>query len=69
MKIVAKYSAVVFCLAVVVGYFGFRYVTQANQGLDAIQNDGYAGTGGVMILLSGVLLGLWLSTRPVSRKK
>lgn len=38
-------------------YFGFRFVTQAGQGLGVIQNDGYAGSGGVLILLGGIAIG------------
>ncbi|MES2971631.1 MAG: hypothetical protein V4702_04885 [Patescibacteria group bacterium] len=38
-------------------FIGFRFVTQAGQGLDAVQNDGYGGTGGFMILAGGYLLG------------
>lgn len=51
-------------IALVVGYYGFRFVTQAGQGLDAIQNDGYGGTGGFMILVSGFIIGVL-----VERKK
>lgn len=50
-------SRTLLVLALVIGYVGFRFVTQAGQGF-AIQNDGYAGTGGVMILLSGLIIGL-----------
>lgn len=52
--------------ALAVLYLGFRLVTQAGQGLDAVQNDGYAGTGGVLILLSGITIG-WLAG--VGKKK
>ena len=38
-------------------YFGFRFVTQAGQGMAAVQNDGYAVTGGAMILVAGMLEG------------
>jgi hypothetical protein len=48
-------------LAIVTIYIGFRFVTQAGQGLGVIQNDGYAGTGGVLILLGGIAIG-WLAT-------
>jgi hypothetical protein len=41
---------------IVLGYFGFRFVTQAGQGF-VIQNDGYAVTGGIIILVCGLLLG------------
>ncbi len=49
---------IMFLIAIVVGYIGFRFVTQAGQGLDAVQNDGYGGTGGFMILISGFILGV-----------
>jgi hypothetical protein len=48
-------------LAIITIYIGFRFVTQAGQGLGVIQNDGYAGTGGVLILLGGIAIG-WLAT-------
>lgn len=44
--------------ALILGYYGFRFVTQAGQGLGVVQNDGYGGTGGLMILAAGFLLGL-----------
>jgi len=50
-------------VALVLVYVGFRWVTQAGQGLDAVQNDGYGGTGGLFILVGGVLFGMWLATR------
>lgn len=45
--------------AIVVIFIGFRFVTQAGQGLGVVQNDGYAGSGGLMILGGGIILG-WL---------
>lgn len=50
--------SILFIAALALGYFGFRFVTQAGQGLDAVQNDGYGATGGVMILLAGIIVGL-----------
>jgi hypothetical protein len=52
------------CLvAIVLIVTGFKWVTQAGQGLQAIQNDGYAGSGGTLILVGGILFGLWLSSK------
>lgn len=47
-------------VSIVAVYIGFRFVTQAGQGLNAIQNDGYAGVGGVLILLGGLVTG-WMT--------
>ncbi len=44
--------------AIVNLYFGFRFVTQYGQGLNVVQNDGYGATGGIMILVSGIVVGL-----------
>jgi drug/metabolite transporter (DMT)-like permease len=44
-------------IAVLLGVFGFIFVTQAGQGLNVPQNDGYAVTGGVMLLLAGLIEG------------
>lgn len=52
-----------FATAAVLGFIGFRFVTQAGQGLDAIQNDGYGGSGGAMILLSGIIIGLLIERK------
>ena len=45
-------------IAFVLGYYGFRFVTQAGQGIGTFQNDGYGATGGIMILISGFTLGI-----------
>ena len=42
--------------------YGFVLVTQAGQGVGVVQNDGYAATGGTLLLLSGLVLG-YESTR------
>jgi hypothetical protein len=52
----------------VVAYYGFSFVTQSGQTGVVIQNDGYAGTGGFMLIASGFLLGL-LVERPKDGKK
>lgn len=49
--------------ALVAGYIGLRFVTQAGQGLDAVQNDGYGGTGGIMLIVSGFVLGVLFATQ------
>lgn len=54
-KTVAR-NTIAFVAGVAV-YYGFRFVTQAGQGLDVIQNDGYGGSGGVLILVGGFILG------------
>jgi hypothetical protein len=46
-------------VAVTMIYYGFKLATQAGQPWPVFQNDGYAGSGGVMILIGGILLG-WL---------
>lgn len=52
-----------FIIAVVLVYIGFRFVTQAGQMGGLMQNDGYAGTGGIMILAGGVMLGLLIDIK------
>jgi hypothetical protein len=42
---------------------GFRFVTQAGQGLGVIQNDGYGASGGVLILLGGIAIGYLAKTK------
>jgi hypothetical protein len=44
-------------------YFGFRFVTQAGQGLGVVQNDGYGGSGGVLILIGGLIIGYLCNKR------
>ncbi len=56
-----------FILAFIISYIGFRFVTQAGQGLDAVQNDGYGGTGGALIMVSGFILGM-LSVKPKGKR-
>ncbi len=41
-------------------FTGFMLTTQAGQGLDAIQNDGYAGSGSVLIALGSAGLAWWM---------
>lgn len=52
------FREIVTVVTIIIIYIGFRLVTQAGQGLDIVQNDGYAGTGGFVILVGGFLLGL-----------
>lgn len=54
-----KYIRLILWIAAsLIGYIGFRFVTQAGQGLGVVQNDGYGAIGGIMLLLSGILFGL-----------
>lgn len=49
-----------FCYYAVVGFLlfrGFQYVAQSGQGISVIQNDGYTVSGGIMLLLAGILIG------------
>ncbi|MDQ3158642.1 MAG: hypothetical protein M3P98_00705 [bacterium] len=62
-----KVKIVLLISALVLGYYGVRFVTQAGQGLDAIQNDGYAGTGAVMLLASGFIVG-WITEKKTGGK-
>lgn len=44
----------------VVGFLIFRglqYVAQSGQGIGVIQNDGYTVSGGIMLLIAGILIG------------
>jgi len=51
-------------------WFGMRYVTQAGQGMDMPQNDGYAVAGAALILIAGIIIGLaWPRIKPISRKE
>lgn len=47
----------------ILGVYGFRWVTQAGQGINVVQNDGYGATGGVFILAAGLILGWALAKR------
>lgn len=61
MKNLVK-SPVVPILALIIVYVGFRWVTQAGQGF-AAQNDGYAVSGGLFILLGGMVIGTWAALK------
>lgn len=54
-------------VAIVIIVIGFRLAAQAGQGLGVVQNDGYAASGGILILLGGFLLGV--SVASMSKKK
>ncbi len=61
-----KNHATLIILAIILGVYGFRWVTQAGQGLDVVQNDGYGATGGVFILIAGMIVGwAWAKREPV----
>lgn len=53
--------------ALIVVYLGFRMVTQMGQAGFVIQNDGYAVTGGLLILVGGVIFGMHIA--PQSKKR
>ena len=55
----ARYRTLLALLSAVILVIGFRLVTQAGQPWPLIQNDGYAVSGGLVILLSGMIIG-WL---------
>lgn len=63
-----SYIKSLLAVAVILLYYGFRFVTQAGQGLNAVQNDGYGGTGGVMLLVSGCIVGYIMGKGYVFRK-
>ena len=50
-------------LAFILSVYGFRWVTQAGQGINVVQNDGYGATGGVFILAAGLIFGWALAKR------
>jgi hypothetical protein len=64
----SKLVSFVQLLSVIVIVVGFRFITQAGQGVGVVQNDGYAGSGGALILLGGVTYG-YLSGRSTTQKK
>lgn len=55
----AHYRTFLALLSAVILIVGFRLVTQAGQPWPLVQNDGYAVSGGLVILLSGMIIG-WL---------
>lgn len=60
---------IVLVLAFVALYFGFRFVTQSGlTGVEgSTQNDGYAVSGGLLILVAGMKFG-WLLKELTKRK-
>jgi len=68
MKKLPQTLMMIAVLAVVIE--GFRLVTQSGlQGFDGtIQNDGYAVTGGIMILLGGAAVGYIVARARQQRK-
>lgn len=53
----------------IIVYIGFLLVTQSGQDMAMPQNDGYAGTGGMLILLGGIIFGTTVSYGYQPRKK
>jgi predicted tellurium resistance membrane protein TerC len=49
-------------------FIGFRLVTQSGEPEVFIQNDGYAMSGGVLILAGGMGLGWWYANQKSFRK-
>lgn len=58
-------------LSLILGIIGFRLVTQAGLQGDAglIQNDGYAVSGGFIIVVAGVCIGIWVSEKYIKSGK
>lgn len=59
----SKLQTVPTLIAVVIIIVGFRLVTQAGQPWPLMQNDGYAVSGGLAILLGGIIIGWLLAKR------
>ena len=55
-------------LAAVVAFIGFRLACQVGQEGVVIQSDGYAVSGGLLILLGGLIFG-YVSARSTTQKK
>ena len=60
-KFTAYRNDLILVAAIVIVVIGFRLVTQADQGGLVLQNDGYAVSGGLLIVIAGALFGYWLS--------
>lgn len=61
-----------FCYYAVVGFLsirGFQYVAQSGQGISVVQNDGYTVSGGIMLLITGILIGYDLGRRKALNDK
>lgn len=50
-------------------YIGFSYVTQRGQEVPVIQNDGYAVTGGIILVAAGYLLAKSMEMYPRAKKQ
>jgi hypothetical protein len=50
-------------------FIGFRLATQAGQDMGLPQNDGYAMSGGLVILVGGIIIGYTLRYGFQGRKK
>ena len=55
-------------LGVLLAIYGFYNVTQAGQPAPVFQNDGLAMTGGIALVLAGVLIGVALAVRKLGTK-
>ncbi len=53
-----KLRIILLAIALVAGYYGIMFVTQSGQSGVVIQNDGYAGTGAFLLLVSGFIVGV-----------
>lgn len=53
-----KVSGLALLVAIIVIVIGFRLASQAGQRGVVVQNDGYAGSGGVLILIGGIIAGI-----------
>ena len=57
-------------ISIFLTYWGFRFVTQAGQSMGTPQNDGYAVTGGIMLVLAGVIAGYtWAKAKELGLKR
>ena len=54
---------------IVLLYIGFSYVTQRGQEVPVIQNDGYAVSGGIILVFAGYLLAMSVARAPKRGKQ
>lgn len=65
-------SVQLFCYYAIVGFLslrGLQYVAQSGQGMAVVQNDGYTVSGGIMLLIAGILIGYDLGRRKMQSAK
>lgn len=64
-----KLRIILLVIAIALAYVGFRLASQAGQPGVVIQNDGYAGSGGALILAGGFLIGILVERSGGNGKK